>query len=111
MKRMFVYGQLKRGHDSHHLIEGSKFIGIGTIEAVMYDTLSGCPAIEHGEGVVHGEVFEVDEPTERALDRLEGSRYIKEAVEVTMADQKVEAEAYFWSGRTVLSVPLPGGVW
>lgn len=72
MKKVFVYGTLKRGHGNHRLLKDSKFLGEASIKSDMY-SLGAFPAISgKGEREAYGEVFEVDEPTMERLDRLEG---------------------------------------
>lgn len=82
MKKVFVYGTLKRSYSNHHLLKSSTFLGQDTIKGEMYN-LGHYPAIKNGENDIHGEVYEIDENTEQMLDILEGvpSFYQKHTVE------------------------------
>lgn len=72
MRKVLVYGSLKRGFGNHRVMEaaGGKHIGAHTLSGFDMYSLGGFPAIVRGEGRVECEVYSVDslEP----LDRLEG---------------------------------------
>jgi gamma-glutamylcyclotransferase (GGCT)/AIG2-like uncharacterized protein YtfP len=73
MRRVFVYGTLLRGLRNHHLLAGATFAGPARTERryTLYD-MGGYPAlVEGGATSVTGEIWEVDEATLAALDRLE----------------------------------------
>lgn len=83
MIRVFVYGTLKRGQPNHHLIENVEngkalFIGEGkTVVKYPLIIASRCniPFLLPVEGtgeIIHGEMFDVDEPMLKRLDALEG---------------------------------------
>ena len=74
MHTVFVYGSLRKTFGNHRLIQESKYLGEHTTEP-EYTMISygGFPAvIKTGDTPIKGEVYEVDEPTFRSLDRLEG---------------------------------------
>lgn len=86
--RVFVYGTLKRGHYNHRLLEESEFLGKSVIKGTMYN-LGSFPALSlHGNTDIRGEVFAVDEPTMKRLDRLEGypDFYDRQKVETSLGD-------------------------
>lgn len=69
---IFVYGTLLTGEHNHGLLESSTFVDTGIISGyTMYDTGS-FPAIVPGDGIVKGEVYEIDAKTLERLDWLEG---------------------------------------
>ncbi len=76
MKKIFVYGTLKRGGSNTHYLAGQRFVGEARTEPKyrMYG-LDGFPGlVEVGTGglSVKGEIWEVDAPCLSELDRLEG---------------------------------------
>jgi len=73
---LFVYGTLLEGHGNwRYFLEGkSKKLGehITEPEFTMLH-LGGYPGVvPNGNTSIHGEVYEVDEPTFRSIDSLEG---------------------------------------
>lgn len=93
MHRVFVYGTLKRNCRNAHFLESADFIGAtATANATwnMMDVVSlqspgnTYPAVtKNGIHKISGEIYEVDDDTLIALDRLEnvGSRYTRELVD------------------------------
>ncbi len=76
--KLFVYGSLKPGGWSHHLIEDVVVSeGVqGTVTGSIYD-VGNFPALKRDDkGVVHGLLYEVKDDEKQALlvrlDRLEG---------------------------------------
>lgn len=71
---IFVYGTLLKGFGNHHRIGDdpeSKFLGKDTLNASMYGR--GIPIIDVYEpGIVHGELYEINDRVLASLDRLEG---------------------------------------
>lgn len=80
---IFVYGSLKRGGHNHHLIENAEFVGFDSITAKNIST-ERLHAIVPGEGLVRGEVYNVEGWSMIWVDQLEGidwGFYYKEEVE------------------------------
>jgi len=74
MTKIFCYGTLKRGHGANRFLDGQKFIRESTIVGSIYH-LGGFPGYKETEqGVVHGEIYEVDDDCLRRLDSYEGYR-------------------------------------
>jgi gamma-glutamylcyclotransferase (GGCT)/AIG2-like uncharacterized protein YtfP len=73
--KVFVYGTLKRGKGNHHYLENSAFLGEGLVQGMQVYHGPGFPYAYTGAGAVMGEVYEVNQPTAAALDRLEGYPY------------------------------------
>lgn len=92
--RVFVYGTLRRGEGNHRLLVGARFVGEARTEpSFTLCDLGAYPAmLEGGATSIVGEVYEVDERTLDALDRLEGHpRYYRRAP-IALADgESVEA--------------------
>ncbi len=101
--KIFVYGTLKRGFCNHMLLENAKFLGEATTKGcypliapkVWYPYLIDAP----GEGKrVKGELYEVDLPTLKKIDRLEEypRYYTRKTIEVIdEKGQSHKAIAYF----------------
>lgn len=68
---VFVYGTLLRGMSRSHVLAQSRFLGLGEIQADLYD-LGSYPGLIDGKGRVIGELYEIDSTTVEALDRIEG---------------------------------------
>jgi gamma-glutamylcyclotransferase (GGCT)/AIG2-like uncharacterized protein YtfP len=84
--RVFVYGTLMRGGRYHGLLARARHLGAArtTSGYRLYD-LGPYPAmIREGDGVVTGELYEVDAATLVELDRLEGhpDLYLRQTVEL-----------------------------
>ena len=74
IKRVFVYGTLKKGGGNHRLLNGCKFVGehITENEHTMVD-FGPFPAIlEGGTTPITGEVYVINNSVAGDLDRLEG---------------------------------------
>ncbi len=68
---IFVYGSLRYGFELHHIISKSRFVGLGYIEGYdMYD-LGSYPGIIKGDGIVWGEVYEINDELIKFLDEVE----------------------------------------
>lgn len=100
MRRIFVYGTLMRGFGNYRrLLEGqSTFVGTATLGPTggkggyTMLHLGGFPGVIPGNGIVAGEVFEIDAKVVPSLDRLEGhpNFYKRTFVEVAMEDGSIE---------------------
>ena len=80
MHRIFVYGTLRAGYGNHQrLLRKAQGLdlkactqpGFRMFSAGGFPMVAALP-VEQGGGVVQGEVYEVDDATLLALDRLEG---------------------------------------
>lgn len=92
--KVFTYGSLKRGYYNNCLLEDSTFVNEGATagaEFTMYD--GGFPYVTTGgDGIIYGEVWEVDEHTLRRLDQLEGvpHHYIRHTTNIALEDGTME---------------------
>lgn len=107
---VFVYGTLKKHFGNHHILQDSKYLGNDKIKGYDMYSLGPFPGIvesENGEGIVQGELYEVNDEVLKELDRLEGysdsdpfnSLYIrKETVSIN------GTTCYFYEYNKALSV-------
>jgi len=108
--QLFVYGGLLKGMTLSPFIEGSEYLGPAFIRAEIY-FLGQFPGIIPGNGVVFGELYEVNESMLPGLDKielyhpddLERSSYIRKGLEVTCLPnrKKLKADAYFYNRSVV----------
>lgn len=101
--KVFVYGTLLSGLSNSALLNNSDFIGEGTMSGIMYD-LGSFPAVNYGTGIVHGELYDVDEYTLRDLDYLEGydtqnvdsSLYIRNVTDITLDNGRIIQNSFVY---------------
>lgn len=91
--KLFVYGTLKRGFGNHFLLRGAKFLREDSFKGQLYT--SGIPFAIPGDGVVHGEVFDVPAELVPRLDSLEGHPDGYTRTEVSLHSGEF-AEVYLW---------------
>lgn len=94
MPYLFAYGSLRYGFELHGLLKNSRFVGLAFTEGYkMYD-VGSYPGVVKGEGVIYGEVYEIDDETLSILDKVEDYRgrpddlYIREKVKVYFDDRR-----------------------
>lgn len=97
--RAFVYGTLKKGHGNHRLLERSEFVGNGEIKGFSLYDLGPFPAVIDSKDaceVVVGELYEIDEQTLVAMDRLEGEGFLykRRQVNVSVCENELDAFVY-----------------
>jgi len=106
-RRVFVYGSLLRGEPNHPVIERAELVGAATTPPrfTLHD-LGAFPAmIEGGEHAIVGEVYEVDQATLTALDRLEGHPRFYRRTPIALADGSA-AETYVLTRAQVVGRPV-----
>ena len=101
LRKMFVYGSLRKGFGNHYLLERSNYLGEALTDAAFTMLhLGGYPGVVRaGSTQILGEVYEVDDKTLSRLDRLEGhpSFYRRTPIRVTEgsnADRWQDVETY-----------------
>ena len=116
---IMLYGTLRREAVRRELglLGRLRRIGRCRLAGILHD-LGPYPALAEGEGVVHGELFEVIDPTAfAAMDAFEEydparpklSTYIR--VRVRLAEPDLECWVYRYN-RSLRGVPrVPGGDW
>lgn len=101
---VFVYGTLKKDKGNSYYLRNSKFVGNGIVQGFTMVNLGSFPgAIDTKNGIIHGEIYEVDQDTLINLDRLEGYNtfrsnnfYTRQAVNVILKDGST-MEAYMYT--------------
>jgi gamma-glutamylcyclotransferase (GGCT)/AIG2-like uncharacterized protein YtfP len=84
--RLFVYGSLLSGECNHRVLGTSRLLGVRRTEP-RYRLLSlgAFPALlSRGKTSVLGEVYEVDDATLAAVDRLEGHPHLYRRTSVVL---------------------------
>lgn len=106
--RLFVYGTLMSGEPYHHrLMEEARFVA-KTLTEPAYELLDlgEYPGlVEGGETAVTGEVFEIDEHIQKAVDRLEGHPHLYRRTTVRLAGGE-EAVGYVLPRKARESYPV-----
>jgi len=112
--KVFVYGTLKRGFRLHRFLAGARYLGEAKVSGFkMYD-LGWYPGIVPGEGLVHGELYEVDLKTLLLLDEVEaeGEEYDRRLCEVITEDgRKTWAFVYVYRGKADPAREVKSGRW
>ena len=111
--KVFVYGTLKvGGYFAMKFNESRKKVKQGTVKAELWGdkNFRSYPMMQHGEGVVHGELHEYDGDINSLIDDMdhiegyrwhdpENSLFKRELITVTLDDGSEEqAWAYFFNG-------------
>ena len=71
MNYVFVYGTLMKNERNHHLINDKDFVNEAKLENYYMFNLGTYPGIFIGNGVILGEVYNVNDDTLKRLDYLE----------------------------------------
>ena len=111
--RVFVYGTLLAGEPNHRVLAGARLVAEGrTQPAFELRDLGPFPGLVHGGGhAVVGEVYEVDDATLAALDRLEGHPRFYKRTRFALDDGAL-VETYLLSPRQVEGRPvIESGNW
>jgi len=111
--RVFTYGTLMAGEGNHHLLAHARLVGEARTreEFTLYDLGSFPGIVRGGEDAILGEVYEVDEPTLAALDRLESHPRFYRRTTIRLATGE-DVEAYVLPPELVAGRPIiPSGSW
>ena len=111
--RVFVYGTLLSGERNHHLLAHARLEGEARTEPLftLYDLGPFPGLVPRGSQMVAGEVYEVDEPTLAALDRLEGHPDFYRRASVGL-DDGTSVLAYLLTSEQVRAYPMiASGSW
>lgn len=117
MNRIFVYGTLKREHDTQNWIKNMRFLGQGKIEAKLYDFGDYPGAVEQSGSYVEGEVYEtenidvllnlIDQYEEFDTNNAPNSLFIRKVAVVTMGNgRKLHAIVYLYNGDLSKGHPI-----
>jgi gamma-glutamylaminecyclotransferase len=110
---VFVYGTLKRGQHNHNrFLATSTFLGPATTAERWRMITGGYPVVlpnhhRAGAGRIRGELYEVDDQTLEALDRLEGNGHLYLRREVPV----VANDGISFAGRAWMYVGLRPASW
>ena len=93
---LFVYGTLKRNPPGrrHRLLRDAHFVNVASMSGSLYDLgrYPGVVRVPGDRSRVFGEVYEIPEDdahrTLRALDKHEGSEFVRRRAYVTLRDGK-----------------------
>jgi len=113
MPRVFVYGTLLRGGRYHEVLAGARFEGEAlTVAAFELVDLGPYPAlVSTGRTHVAGELYQVDEATLQALDRLEAAPELYQRVAIELSDGS-RALSYVMAAEKVAQAPrIASGSW
>jgi len=122
---IFVYGTLKRREHNHSLLDGCKFVGLGTAMCFVLVNLGGCPGLVPGRAdgsnnfTAYGEIYSVSEDKLpyllKTLDRLEhnGTMYIRVKIPVlcVRTGRTIECVTYLFLPHFNPSQLVTGGNW
>ncbi|NBO92570.1 MAG: gamma-glutamylcyclotransferase [Planctomycetia bacterium] len=107
---LFVYGTLKRDGVRHPALLGATFVGLATTRPCysLFD-LGSYPGMKRGDGVVHGELYEVDQRSIPHLDAVEGAPNLfrLEEIEITGGP----AWAYLFVPEVDDRLRILNGIW
>jgi len=117
MERVFVYGTLRQGQPNHWRLRG-EFVGRGTVYGEMFSIGNGFPAaVFNSDGIIRGEVYEVDAECMKRLDILEGidrGLYRKVRIAVHMGNGTFPVVWAYEGCESLIenaSGKVPGGDW
>ena len=111
--RVFVYGTLLSGERNHRYLVHARLIAEArTQPAFTLHDLGGFPGlVSGGDHAVVGEVYEVDEPTLAAMDRLESHPDFYRRTSIVLEDGSA-VEAYLLPPEQVSDRPIiASGSW
>lgn len=97
MHNVFVYGSLKKGYWNNVLLENQEYVGDGIVRGFDMLSFGAFPAIvPNNDGIIHGELYSVDDVALHRMDRLEsnGSFYQRELKNVEIDGTVEEAWVY-----------------
>lgn len=121
---VFTYGTLKNGETLHHNLNEEhsdvKFLGTATLKGFkLYQSGIGkFPFIREGDGLIHGELYEISTLRGQLLDYVENYPllYDKKTVEVKCNGKKILALVYYVGDKQlthhiVTPTPIRSGRW
>ena len=112
---LFIYGTLMPGLRLEAEMNGARFLGAAQVPGRLVD-VGRYPGLLHGEGVVTGEVYEVDDAHLARLDVVEGlvpgnraaSQYWREEVTVAsgpLQGRRVQTYVYKQAAQGCIAIP------
>ncbi len=110
--KVFVYGTLKQGQCNHGYLKGLEK-NTGSVRGYHLHAGPGYPHAVRGQGMIHGEVYQINERVLHALDHLEDvpRTYRRELTTVYLSDGS-RATAWIYLSHRAYDFPrIPGGNW
>ena len=106
---VFVYGTLRQGGRYHHLLEQATYLGTAKTSPryVLVDVGSYPAMLKNGTQVIHGEVYEVNAPTLKELDVLEGVPELYTREQILLEDGSM-VWTYFMVPHLAQDLPIIG---
>lgn len=117
MNTVFVYGTLKRGGRNNGLLKSAEYLGTGhTIDSMSMGGTECVPFVtSYPESYpIFGELYQVDDPTLRSLDRLEGHPDFYRRIPVSVRGVAPEQLTMAWIyvvEKIRNTRPFPHGDW
>lgn len=111
--RVFVYGTLLAGERNHYHLERARLVAEARTQPAftLYDFGPYPAMVAIGNHAIVGEVYEVDEPTLAAMDRLEGHPRFYRRTSIRLKDGST-VETYLLQPEQVGQLPIiPSGSW
>ena len=114
---LFIYGTLMPGLRLEAEMHGARFVGPAQVPGRLVD-LGRYPGFQLGDGLVSGEVYEVDDAHLARLDAVEGvvpgdrvaSQYWREEVTVLSGPlQGQQVQTYVYNRPVENCTPIPHG--
>ena len=114
---LFIYGTLMPGLRLEAEMHGARFVGAAQVPGRLVD-VGRYPGLLHGEGLVSGEVYEVDDAQLARLDEVEdmvpgnraASQYWRETVTVVGGPQQGQmVQTYVYNRPAEGCTPIPHG--
>ena len=114
---LFIYGTLMPGLRLEAEMHGARLLGAALVPGRLVD-VGRYPGLLHGEGLVTGEVYEVNDAQLARLDEVEdmvpgnraASQYWREEVIVSGGPlQGLRVQTYVYNRPTEDCVPIPHG--
>jgi gamma-glutamylcyclotransferase (GGCT)/AIG2-like uncharacterized protein YtfP len=106
---LFVYGTLKTGEKSNHLLAGAEYVGPArTMPVYRLYGIGWHPGlvIDRANGLsIEGELWAVDDALLAKLDEYEGTPHYFGRDFVAIADRVGDVQAYFFRGEVPAEAP------
>ncbi len=112
MKKILVYGTLRKGNGLNSYLNAFKFIGDATLSGYNMYSNGYFPMIVEGNGIIKGEIYEIENGINEigVLDRIESS-YNRIKVEAKIDGAWIEVEVYVWKHDTKDLMKIESGDW
>jgi gamma-glutamylaminecyclotransferase len=110
---VFTYGTLLSGEPNHRYLAHARLVGEGRTQAAfaLYNLRYYPGLVQAGAQAVAGEVYEVDEPTLAALDRLESHPNFYRRTSIVL-ESGLAVQAYLLTAEQVAGHPIiHSGAW